>query len=305
MLPSMAAAASLKVLWATDCSPNSEAAIPLLRQMVLPAAASLAVVTVAPHAVISGARPDPAFLKGASPAARRHALIEARRAAESAITGLDPAVPVEIITKWGHPIEEILRAATRLRADLIVMAAKGHSDLHLIFLGSVSQGVAHNTLRPILIARPGAHEVRKVVVGYHGTPSAKRALAFLGRLALPAEAEIVLVTAVEPFTMPEGMPPAYRSEALRESYAINEERRKKASTALSALATEIEAGGRKVSTEVESGNAADVLDEATKRHDAQLLVLGSRRPRPEGNLLLGTTAERLMRHSPVSVLLVR
>lgn len=301
----MAEAEKLNVLWATDGSGQSLSALPLLRHMVLPVTGKLTVLVVAPRSTISGARPDPVLLTRASGQTKRHALIEAREAAEHEATMLDPDIPVEAISRWGHPIEEILRTATKVRAGLIVMAAKGHSDLRLMFLGSVTQGVAHHTTRPILVARPGAQDVDKVVVGYHGTSSAKRALAFLGRLALPTAAEIVVVTAIEPFALPEGTPPAYRAQALRESHAINLQRHKAAEDALTQLARAISTTGRKVTTEVLAGNAAEVLDEAARRHSANLLVLGSRRPKPESRFIFGTTAEQLMRHSHTSVLLVR
>jgi nucleotide-binding universal stress UspA family protein len=295
----------LRVLWATDGSENSLNALPLLRQMVLPVTEKLTVLSVAPHALISGARPNPVFLTKVTQATKRKAMLAAHEAAEREATALDPEVDTDAISKWGHPIEQILRTANQVKADLIVMAAKGHSNLHLIFLGSVSQGVAHHTTRPLLIARPATEAVHKVLLGYHGTSSAKRAFAFLNRLALPPDTEIVLMTVIEPFTLPEGMPPGYRQQAVAETHRINERRHKDAEKALAGLAQQLRASGRKVSTEVTAGPAAAVLDEAAHRHQAGLIVLGSRRPKPESHFLMGVTAERIMRHSHVSVLMVR
>src|SRR5512143_3798239 len=208
----------------------------VLRQMILPVTQKLTVLTVAPHSVLSAARPDPAFLTRASTQSKNKALVEARELAEREATALDPSVETEAISRWGHPIEEILKAAGKARADLIVMAAKGHSNLHLVFMGSVSQGVAQHTTRPLLIARPGSQTVDRVLLGYHGTQSAKKALTFLNRLALPPNAEVVLFTAIEPFTLPEGMPPGYREQALAEAHKINERRHLLAGKALQILA---------------------------------------------------------------------
>jgi nucleotide-binding universal stress UspA family protein len=295
----------LRVLWATDGSSNSRSAFALLRQLVIPAAEKLLVLTVAPHSIISGARPDPAFLANARPAARRRALIEAEQAAKREATELDPGIEAEALSKWGHPIEEILRAANRFKADIVVMAAKGHSNLRIAVLGSVSQGVAQHTTRPLLIARQGAEDVRKVVLGYHGSAAAKKALAFLGRLTLPREAEIVLVTAIEPFGIPAGTPVAYRRKAIAEAHQINERRHRDAERALAGLADQIRASNRRVSTEVTAGVPAAVLDEAAKEHDADLIVVGSRRPTQRRHYLLGSTAEKLVRHAHTSVLMVR
>jgi nucleotide-binding universal stress UspA family protein len=301
----MAAQGRLRVLWATDGSRNSQNAFPLLRQMVLPVTEKLVVLTVAPRSVLTGARPDPAFIARARPSVKQRELTEARQTAEREATALDPDVPVEAVSRWGHPIEEILRVANQMKADLIVMAAKGHSNLRLVLLGSVTQGVAQHATRPLLIARPGTEAVRKVLLGYHGSAAAKKALAHLNRLALPADAEIVVVTAVEPFTLPEGMPPGYRQQALAEAHRINERRHKAAGRALAELAARIKATGRAVSTEVTSGPAAQVLDQAARVHRADLIVVGSRKPAPERHYLLGSTAEKLVRHSHTSVLVVR
>src|SRR5437867_4245750 len=82
--------------------------------------------------------------------------------------------------------------------------------------------VAPHATRPLLIARPGANEVKTVMIAYHGSANARKALRFLKRLSLPADARLVLVNVVEPFTLPEGTPPAYRRQAMAEAHAVNE-----------------------------------------------------------------------------------
>lgn len=295
----------LRVLWATDGSANAHSALPLLRQLVLPAAERLAVLTVAPHSILSGARPDPAFLARVAPAARRRALVEAQQLALREATALDPPLKPELLVRWGHPIQEILRAARALPADLIVLGAKGHSNLGMLLLGSVSQGVVQHATRPVLIARPGTHEVGRVVVGYHGSAAARRALAFLDRLALPAEAELRLVCVVEPFGVPAGVPIAYRRLAIAEANRINRRRHVAAQRSLDAAAATVRARHPRVETEVLSGDAAPELDAAARRLAADLIVVGSRRPSAIRHYLLGSTAEKLVRHSHTSVLVVR
>ncbi len=305
-------ATKLTVLWATDGSHQAENAVPLLKEMVLPVAKRVVVLTVAPHAFFGGARPDPAFVAKVTRRARARAVLEAHQAAERAALALDPEVSVDVSARWGHPIQEILRAANAARADLIVMAAKGHTNLRLLLLGSVSQGVAQLTTRPLLIARPGlpggqagAKSVGTVLVGYHGSGAARKALAFLSRLALPAAARVVLVNVIEPFTIPEGTPVSYRRQALSEAHKINERRHRDAARALKALAEQIGAAGRQATYEVLAGDAAPQLDAAARKHHADLIVVGSRRPSAARHYLLGSTAEKLVRHAHTSVLIVR
>ena len=60
----------------------------------------------------------------------------------------------KILVKMGHPVEEIVKAAKRSKADLIIMGSQGRSALSATVLGSVSYGVIHNDKSiPILIVR--------------------------------------------------------------------------------------------------------------------------------------------------------
>ncbi len=298
----------LSVLWATDGSEAARNAVPLLRSLVLPAATRLIVLTVAPHSFLSGARPDPAFLLKAGAGAKRKGLLEGEELAQEEATHLDPSgITVEAISRWGNPIEEVLKASRSLAADLIVLGAKGHSNLGLMLVGSVSQGIVNHATKPVLIARQGRDttDVRSIIVGYHGSPAARRAVAFLERLAIPEDAHISLVDVIEPFGVPSGTPASYRKRALEEAHEINEHRHHDAHRRLEVLAERLRTGKHTVDFEVIPGDPGPELDAAAKRHNAGLLVVGSRRPDPIRHYLLGSTAEKLVRHAHTSVLVVR
>ena len=296
----------LSVLWATDGSDSSHSAIPLIRRLVLPAAQKLTVLSVAPHSLISGARPDPSFLTRITPAARRRAVLDAEDTAQAALTELDPtSIEVEATSRWGNPIEEVLRVSRSSHADLIVLGAKGHSNLGLILLGSVSQGVVQYSTRPVLIARPGSNDVRSVVIGFDGSQHARRAVTFLDRLSLAPDVAFRIVYVVEPFGLPAGTPASYRKRAMAEAQEINEKRDEEAQNALAALASTLRASGRTVETEVVHGAAGPELDRIARERGSDLIVVGSRKPSPARHYLLGSTAEKLVRHSHASVLIVR
>jgi nucleotide-binding universal stress UspA family protein len=176
-----------------------------LRQLILPAANRVTVLSVAPRPRLSGARPDPAYFALGS-GTRESALAEGYRLAAEEASLLAPDVYAEPEARWGHPIEEILRVARYGRVDLIVLGAKGHSDLSLLLLGSVAQGVVQHAKLPVLVARSGERPVRRVVIGYDGSPPAKRGISFLDKIALEKGMKVDLVQVVQPFTMPEGTP---------------------------------------------------------------------------------------------------
>jgi nucleotide-binding universal stress UspA family protein len=51
----------------------------------------------------------------------------------------------------GNPAAEILKAADRLSADLIVLGSHGKGALKYAFLGSVAEKVLRKTLRPVVV----------------------------------------------------------------------------------------------------------------------------------------------------------
>jgi nucleotide-binding universal stress UspA family protein len=296
----------LKVLWATDGSDASRSAIPLLRRLVLPAALKLSVLTIAPQSIISGARPDANFLTRATPATRRRALLEAKEVAQRCALELDPGeIDVEIVSHWGNPIEEVLRAGRTTKADLIVLGAKGHSNLRLILLGSVSQGVVQHAARPVLVARPGKDRLDKVLVGFDGSTPARRAVTFLDRLKPASDVLLHLVSVVEPVSVPRGARSSYRLRVIEEAERVTQQRHAEAERSLASMAEQLEAGGHRVETRVLEGPVAPQLDHAALDIGADLIVVGSRKPSPENHYLLGGTAEKLVRHSHASVLVVR
>jgi nucleotide-binding universal stress UspA family protein len=62
-------------------------------------------------------------------------------------------IPVETRLRQGVPAEELLRAASDEKADLMVLGSRGLSQVRAFFLGSVSDKVSHHARCPTLIVR--------------------------------------------------------------------------------------------------------------------------------------------------------
>ncbi len=60
---------------------------------------------------------------------------------------------VETLLVDGDAVQEITKTAHDKNFDLIVMGAKGKSNLSKLFLGSVSSGVLKNSACPVLITK--------------------------------------------------------------------------------------------------------------------------------------------------------
>jgi nucleotide-binding universal stress UspA family protein len=276
----------------------------MLQDLVLPVTERLTVLSVAPQSVISGARPDPAFL-GVTRSIRERSLADAAAQAESNAKALHTQVPTECVSRWGNPIQQILRLARSEAVDLIVIGAKGHSNLSFLLLGSVSQGVVQHADRPVLIARPGNVGIGSLLIGYDGSRAARNAISFIKRLRFPSRCTVVLCRVIEPFPLLSGTPIAYRRSALAAAEEINDQRHQRAEQSLRAAVADLAGAGIQAEYDVRFGRPDMELDEAALQHGSDLIVVGSRKPSPKRHYLLGSTAEKLMRHSPKSVLIIR
>jgi nucleotide-binding universal stress UspA family protein len=185
------------------------------------------------------------------------------------------------------------------------MGAKGHSNLGLLLMGSVCTGVVQHATRPVQIARPDGGRVDRLLIGYEGSPAAKKAVTFLEKLDPPRAVKLHLNYIVEPFAVPSGTPLSYRKQAIEEAHKINERHKRTAERALTTLAKRLSESGREVTTEVETGVPGPELEKSAKQFGADLIVVGSRKPDPVRHYLLGSTAEKLVRHADKSVLVVR
>jgi nucleotide-binding universal stress UspA family protein len=104
----------------------------------------------------------------------------------------------------GHATEEILAAADRIAASMVVLATHGRGGLERLFLGSVADKVMRTGHQPTLLisAREDtpvrqAIQLRRIAVPLDGSPDAEAALAPAARLAAATGARLVLLR-VEP-----------------------------------------------------------------------------------------------------------
>jgi nucleotide-binding universal stress UspA family protein len=70
---------------------------------------------------------------------------------------LEIAEPYHVATKTellaGDPVDELVAYADSVDADLIVVGSRGRGAVAGVLLGSVSQGVLHESMRPVLVIR--------------------------------------------------------------------------------------------------------------------------------------------------------
>ena len=84
--------------------------------------------------------------------------------------GGHPVVPVQAEVRVGSPWQEIVAAASRLNADLIVLPTHGYSGLKHLLLGSVAERVVRHAPCPVLVLRtPAPKRPKEARATWRGT----------------------------------------------------------------------------------------------------------------------------------------
>jgi len=234
--------------------------------------------------------------------ARRH-MPEALRAAAKTITGTR------------DPRQGLLVAAEECRADLIVVGARGVGPATAPALGSLARHAVHHAPVPVLVVRgaalPAAGPLR-VLLATDASPESQHAAEALRRFSWPADTIGQAISVVE--SAAQGQIPQLLADQLDDQQlaalgmgrfaSANEEAARRLEELQSWQATlpAIFAGHAPL---VVSGHAGDEIVSAIMANRIDLVVVGARRQGAVRRLLLGSTSEHVLTHTPCSVLVVR
>jgi nucleotide-binding universal stress UspA family protein len=138
-----------RILVATDFSDAADGALDY--------AIGLARVFGAKITIVHAYEPPPIFPDGSFVAAADTSLAVAD-GAESALTSCAerhraPGVRIDTVLTRDDPVRAIIDAATRARADLIVLGTHGRRGLAHVLLGSIAEKVIRAATQPVLIWR--------------------------------------------------------------------------------------------------------------------------------------------------------
>jgi nucleotide-binding universal stress UspA family protein len=139
------------VLCAYDASPAADAALADAIDVASAMRARLAIVTVIERA------PAGVAVAGVDPAALSHTIErEAGEHLRAAADRVPDDVPLTTLLRTGHASKEILKAATEVGADLLVLGTRGRSRVTSNLFGSVAADVHfHSRLPMLVVSRPG------------------------------------------------------------------------------------------------------------------------------------------------------
>lgn len=208
----------------------------------------------------------------------------------------------EFVVVRGDASKAIQEHARQNSCELLVIAPRGAGYGQRFLLGSVSAEVAAHASCPVLVARtrdgkpPSTGAFTAPVVAVSNPQLAEHALTLTMALSEPAS-EIHLLHVLESFEVSVGPP---RPGAF---HAAVEQRRQQLCAQLAELAEPAGRMGFTTAIRVETGDPSFCLLNRIETGSTDLVVV-SRKLRTRGAVGLSTPAYRLVKHSPVPVLVV-
>ena len=149
----------------------------------------------------------------------------------------------------------------------------------------------------------------KFLIPIDGSQASEHALAKALTFALPLQAEVVLLTVVEPLSnyVPEVMMPTGDWVGWRGLPDVELERKilNAGQTLLQKAQDTCHASGLESSTRLEIGQPRDVICMVAKEENPDMLILGSRGLGSVERLMLGSVSDYVLHHCASPVLVVR
>jgi nucleotide-binding universal stress UspA family protein len=285
-----------KILCPTDFSPGSQQALRVAVRMASEANAELVVVHAwyMPPSAFAGESMFPAELI-------QSMIDDSRRGLDAAVRDAAAAGAKHVSGKLltGGPGAEIVGCLEKDAFDLCVIGTQGRSGLARILLGSVAEKVVRHSPCSVLAVHPdgGAKPFSHVLVPTDFSESAEHALDLAAQLVLP-DGAITLLHVIE-------LPFGYVGEPLAADFARDLDKHSRAALdkAVSRLTSKVAVP---VATSSRIGRpGVQTLAALDQDRSIDLVVMGSRGRTGIRRAVLGSVAEKVVRHARCPVLVVR
>jgi nucleotide-binding universal stress UspA family protein len=206
----------------------------------------------------------------------------------------------------GRPFEEICRLARDISIDLIVIATRGHTGLKHLALGSTAERVVRYSPCPVIVVRPGTAKARKpqldfkkILVPIDFSECSLKGLAYAKALARQFKSKLVLLNSVD-----------FQYYVASDEYArydlplLMQQVEKAAGEQMRDLVRKTDWNGLKVEASLQVGHAGQQICERAEDLGADLIVTSTHGTAGLKHVLIGSTAEYVVRHAFCPVLVV-
>jgi nucleotide-binding universal stress UspA family protein len=208
------------------------------------------------------------------------------------------------------PVARTLEAmAADLHADMVVMTTHGRGAWQRAWLGSVADVMIRQGERPVLLLRErdtgsisGAGVPRKVVVPLDGSEAAESVLASVAEVTDRERSTIELILVLHE---PMPMATSYLPHAVAEA-GLMEARAERSREYLETVSARLRGEGHSVEFRVlNAGDAGHGILQHLERSGADMVAISTRGRGGAARFVLGSVADKVIRTSPVPVLVAR
>jgi len=231
----------------------------------------------------------------AQEAARENAQIAMRKLV--ARKGLAPNAHRVIFIESLDPAGAIAAQARKSRARMIIMGSEGRTGISRLFSGSVAEATLRATTRPLLVVKKGKltkPAAKTIVVPIDFSKASLAALKSAREIAKAEKETLMLLNIV---AASDQMVPYNLRAEFHQSLIKTENQR------MRDLARRLKLAPRRYRTLViRARDAAAAIAKEAKKHRASMIVMGSHGRSGLKHLVLGSVAERTLRHATCPVL---
>jgi len=208
----------------------------------------------------------------------------------------------------GRPFEEICRLAQEIDIDLIVIATRGNTGLKHLVLGSTAERVVRYSPCPVLVVRGSDSKkqpaqrpatFRKILVPVDFSDCSMKGLGYAKALAREFKAKLILLHSI-----------ALEYYVASDEYArydlprLLDQIDKAAQQQMRDLVHQTNWNGIAVETSIQIGHAGQQICTEASDRKADLIAISTHGKTGFKHVLLGSTAEHVVRHAACPVLVV-
>ena len=218
--------------------------------------------------------------------------------------------------RTGKAFREVCQAARDLSAHLIVTATHGYSGLQRILLGSTTERIVRHSPCPVLIVREHQREfvparpqkrartrrricLDRILVPTDFSEHSRRALRYALAFAKQFGAEVILLHAIYPHYYASN--PDYFSS---DYGSLLDEAHRTAKAEMAKFVQVTSFNGVSFKTRIEEGHPVQNILDVAKEWDADLIVTSTHGRTGLEHVLIGSTAEQVVRYAKCPVLVI-
>lgn len=205
----------------------------------------------------------------------------------------------------GRPFEEICRLARQREIDLIVVATRGNTGLKHLLLGSTAERIVRYSPCPVLVVHPRLHDANRalrfgrILVPVDFSDCSLKGLEYAKRLAKQFGAKLTVLNSV-----------AFQYYITSDEYArydlplLMEQAEKASRQEMRKLMETTDWDGIEVKPSLEIGHAGQQICARADEQKADLIVTSTHGTTGFKHILVGSTAEYVVRHATCPVLVL-